>query len=224
MKKTIEHQDKQITPKKHTSGWKMLGGLGITLLLAGGGAYDVVQGVKIYQNHQETTELKKDNQKLQTENDRLQAKLAKRKLIVAQDGDALNPMDQKNIELIKQSLQTQYTYTSAKEYMQNWQQLHQTIIDSNYFKTFYTNSLDATGNSMIGALNQKSLCTDVQVYKAPNGQYLAIVTYVPYHNDNDLKQLSNLTPMTQGMIITCDHDQIATINPIPNWGVLMAND
>lgn len=220
MRRTIEND----SSNKHTSGWKMLGGLGITLILAGGGAYDVAQGVKIYQNHQQTVELKQNNHKLQNENDRLQAKLAKRKLIVAQNSSVLTPVDQQNIQLIKQSLQTQYTYTSAKEYMQNWQNLHQSIIDSNYFKQFYTNSLDATGNSMIGALNQKSLCTNVQVYKAPNNQYLAIVTYVPYHNDNDLKQLSNLTPMTQGMIITCDHNQIATISPIPNWGMLMSND
>lgn len=217
----------QFGKKKTNTGKKTLLTFATIALLAGGIAYD---GATVYQAHQtanKTEQLNKQNNAKQNAIDQIQKKLVTNKTFVAQNSPIISDTDNQNMSMIQNAFTTEYTYTNADEYHQNWTNLHNVITDANFFghNGWYPeeqNNGNANGNTTEG-LHLKALCLDVQTYKADSNQYLAIAKVVYYHNSETLSQLSELIPLTHGFIVNVQDGKITKIQPVQNWGLIYSN-
>lgn len=193
-------------------------------------------GMSIIQGHKfkvQETKIAKQNNDLQSQVDKLNNRLNQRKLVIANNGGVFSANDQGIVKNIQQVFTTQYTYTSTKDYLNNWKNLHAQISDPDYFKDVYTNGSNDqndnhnNGNSAganINATDMKSICMQVQTYKAPNDQFLVIVSYIPYHKSSTLEHISLLTPTTVGYLVKGDQNTLTSIKRINGWGLTMADN
>lgn len=206
-----------------SQGLRLLGKIGLTVAVAGSLAFDGAMGYRAYSDHQKAVKIEANNKSVQNQVDKLQAKQKNKIMIVNQNGNLFTPEDINNMQVIKNALMERYTFTSQSEYENNWKQLHNVITDSSFFAP--TGNFPMSMGSYFQSLRDKYFCTNVNVYKAANGQYVAISRYVTYHNPADLQNLDQMVSRSQGFVITCGGGKIATIKPVSNWGLAyISND
>lgn len=216
---------RQAKNKKRAShpGLRLLGKIGLTVVVAGSLAFDGAMGYRAYNDYQKANTIKAQNSKIQNQVDNLQDKQKNKIMIINQNGNLFTPEDVNNMQVIKNALMERYTFTNESEYQNNWKQLHNVIEDDSFFAPSGNFPLSMAG--YLNSLSDKYFCTKVNVYKAANGQYVAVAQYVTYHNPADLQNLNKMASLSQGFVITCGGGKIATIKPVSNWGLAyISND
>lgn len=84
------------------------------------------------------------------------------------------------------------TWTDGKSYSENRQLVQKSVSGTDFYNKVYVADTDATGQSMVDALNTKSKTQQIYIYQKDTNKYRVIVSAYGYHKIADLQHATNL--------------------------------
>lgn len=84
------------------------------------------------------------------------------------------------------------TWTDGKSYTENRQLVQKSVSGTDFYNKVYVADTDATGQSMVDALNTKSKTQQIYIYQKGANKYRVIVSAYGYHKIADLQHATNL--------------------------------
>lgn len=106
------------------------------------------------------------------------------------------------------------TWTDGKTYTHNRNQVKQALSGDAFYKTFYPEDKDSTGQSMIDALGVKSKVSQISVYQVNDSRYRIVVSSYGYKRPSDLENIKNARSSDYSFVVegNLDHWKVVRID------------